>query len=256
MTHLCPCFRGFGIIAGSRRDDKACAALPVLHPLLPPLALCSCVHLSEGAQVGKVIAALWLAAGLMLPEGSPSNHLFSLGAGVIDRAPCLNIMENWESEIGALWAVTVSYGYSRACKVLALPSNKGRGATDNHPAHLRGPNPLAPPAGMWGLLAIQRGSTHAHTAHAFLHASSAIQIQATLWNRKHQKANPNLLFAKMWKCKRWNLRTARSDRWEASALSTPPGPLCSSAFRRPPRHHTVSSRLSSNSSMRGLSPNP
>lgn len=163
MTHLCPCFRGFGITAGSRRDDKACAALPVLHPLLPPLALCSCVHLSEGAQVGKVIAALWLAAGLMLPEGSPSNHLFSLGAGVIDRAPCLNIMENWESEIGALWAVTVSYGYSRACKILALPSNKGHGAKDNRPAHLRGPNPLAPPAGMWGLLAIQRGSTHTPT---------------------------------------------------------------------------------------------
>lgn len=73
---------------------QTCAALPVLHPLLPPLALCSCVPLSEGAQVGKVIAALWLAAGLMLPEGSPSNHFFSLGAGVIDRGPCLNIMEN------------------------------------------------------------------------------------------------------------------------------------------------------------------
>ena len=61
--------------------------------------------------------------------------------------------------------------------------------------------------------------------------------------KKKKKAHTNVLFAKMWKCNRWNSGTARCDRWDASALSPPPGHLGPSALRQAPGPDTVSSGL-------------
>ena len=47
----------------------------------------------------------------------------------------------------------------------------------------------------------------------------------------------------MWKCNRWNSGTARCDRWDASALSPPPGHLGPSALRQAPGLRTLSSSL-------------
>ena len=60
---------------------------------------------------------------------------------------------------------------------------------------------------------------------------------------KKKSTSKCALCQEMWKCNRWNSGTAHCDRWDASALSPPPGHLGPSALRQAPGPHTVSSGL-------------